>query len=48
MNISENLTKQKLKEILINSYKMGHENENIKVIELIEVIQRQVILAVKE
>ena len=48
MNISEKLTQKELQEILLNTYKMGHETENLKVIELIEAIQQQVILAIKK
>jgi hypothetical protein len=47
MNISANLTQKKLQKILLNSYKKGQENENLKAIELIEDIKRQVISAVK-
>lgn len=47
LNISTNLTQKKLQEILLNSYKKGQENENLKAIELIEDIKRQVITAVK-
>lgn len=48
MNIAANLTQKKLQDILISSYKKGQEIENLKVIDLIEDIKRQVILAVKE
>ncbi|MFC0269957.1 hypothetical protein ACFFIX_00600 [Metabacillus herbersteinensis] len=47
MNISAKLTEQKLEEILINSYKMGQEKEDLRVSELVEDIKRQVILALK-
>lgn len=48
MNISANLTQKELQEILIKSYKKGEEKENLKVIDLVEDIKHQVLLAVKE
>jgi hypothetical protein len=47
MNISENLTQQKLQEILMNIYIKGQETD-IKVTDLIEEIKQQVMLATAE
>ncbi len=43
MAISEHLTQQKLKEILMNIYVKGIETEDIQVKDLIEDIKKQVL-----
>ncbi|WP_176541137.1 hypothetical protein [Bacillus sp. AFS076308] len=46
MNISKNLTQEKLLEILIDSYRKGQEIENIKMNDFIEDIKEKVILVI--
>ncbi|MDR4949085.1 hypothetical protein [Neobacillus cucumis] len=46
MNISKNLTQEKLLEILIDSYKKGQEIENIEMNDFIEDIKEKVILVI--
>jgi len=48
MNISKNLTQQKLLEILVDSYTKGEEIENMKMQDFIEDIKQKVMLAVKD
>ncbi|MBT2657092.1 hypothetical protein J7E81_17985 [Bacillus sp. ISL-18] len=43
MNVSEELTQEKFQEILINTYKRGMEAKNLKVVEIIEEIKKQVL-----
>ncbi len=46
MNISEKLSEKQLKDILINNYDKGLEDNNVNVIELIEEIKKQIIISI--
>jgi hypothetical protein len=43
MNISGKLTSQKLQEILMNIYVLAQEEENLKVIEVVDEIKYQIL-----
>ncbi|WHY90999.1 hypothetical protein QNK12_25710 [Neobacillus cucumis] len=47
MTISEQLNQHKLKEILMNIYVSGKENDNINVKDLIEEIKKQLLAVSK-
>lgn len=46
MLISKKLTQEKLQEILLDIYRKGQEDGNINVIDVIEDIKQQVIVAI--
>ncbi|WML45821.1 hypothetical protein [Neobacillus sp. PS3-40] len=48
MNISDQLTQKKLLEILMAAYKKGEEKENIRLVDLLEELKQNVILAIGE
>lgn len=41
MSISDNLTQQKLQEILLNLHEVGQNTKNMSVVEMIEIIKNQ-------